>query len=85
MRQPMEEPVEVEVLFPARNRHPVPKWVLWRGSREPVEAIHLVHERWECGVRSLVYSLTAGGRWLELRFDPARARWFLDSVQSEDG
>ncbi len=84
MRQPLGEPVEVEARFPPERAYPVPRWVRWRGQREPVEAVHLVHERWEAGARSLIYALTVGGRWVELRFDPHRARWYLDAVHSEE-
>jgi hypothetical protein len=45
-----------------------------------VEKIHLVHERWQAGIRHLVYSLSLGGTWLSVRFDPQRARWVLEEI-----
>lgn len=76
----MEEPVEVGVLFSPRKPYPEPRWILWRGVREPVETIHLVHERREAGVRHFVYALSVRGTWLQVRFDPVQARWYLEEV-----
>lgn len=76
----MEEPLEVGVLFSPRKPYPEPRWVLWRGAREPVEAVYLVHERWQAGVRHLVYALSLRGTWLQVRFDPKQARWFLEEI-----
>lgn len=78
----MEEPLEVKVLFSSRKRYPEPVQVFWRGSWERVERIHLVHERWQAGIRHLVYSLSLGGTWLAIRFDPQWARWILEEVHA---
>lgn len=85
MLRPVHEAVDVGVVFPARKPYPVPRWVHWRGQRLPVEEVHLVHERREGAVRCLIYSLTAGGTVLQLRFDPERARWYVDGVVDEEG
>ncbi len=74
--------MEVGVLFSPRKPYPEPRWILWRGAREPVETIHLVHERREAGVRHFVYALSVRGTWLQVRFDPVRARWYLEEVHS---
>lgn len=76
----MEEPLEVGVLFAPGKPYPEPRWILWRGAREPVERIHLVYERRAAGVRHLVYALSVRGTWLQVRFDPVRARWYLEEV-----
>ena len=76
----MEEPLEVEVLFSPGKRYPEPIQVFWRGAWEKVEKIHLVHERWQAGILHLVYSLSLGGIWLSVRFDPQRARWVLEEI-----
>lgn len=85
MLREIHEAVDVGAVFPARKPYPVPRWVLWRGRRHPVEAVHLVHERREGAIRHLVYSLTAGGTLLQLRFDPEHARWYVDGVYVEEG
>ncbi len=79
----IHEAVDVGAVFPARRTYPVPRWVLWRGERLPVEEVHLVHERRVGAVRHLVYSLTAGGTGFQLRFDPAGPRWYVDGVFAE--
>lgn len=84
MLRKTHEPVDVGVVFPARKPYPVPRWVLWRGERRTVEEVHLVHERREGAVRHLIYSLTAGGTLLLLRFDPEGARWYVDGVFDEE-
>lgn len=76
----VQEPVDVGVVFFACRPYPAPRWVLWRGQRCPVDEVHLIYERREGSVRYLVYSLTAGGTLLELRFDPEHARWYVDGV-----
>jgi len=76
----MEEPLEVGVVFSPRKAFPEPKWILWRGAREPVEEIHLVHERIHAGIKHLVYSLSVGGSWFQVRFDPQRFRWYLEEI-----
>lgn len=57
----------------------------WRGHRHAVDEVHLVHERREGAVRHLIYSLTAGGTLLQLRFDSEHARWYVDGVFIEEG
>lgn len=76
----MEEPLELGVLFSSKKPYPEPRWILWRGAKEPVVRIHLVHERWQAGVRHLVYALSLPGTWLQVRFDLRQARWFLEEV-----
>lgn len=85
MLRRVHEAVDVGVVFPARRPYPVPRWVLWRGERLSVDEVHLVHERREGSVRHLVYSLTAGGTLLELRFDPEHTRWYVDGVGDGEG
>ncbi|HEU67626.1 MAG TPA: hypothetical protein ENN53_00095 [Candidatus Acetothermia bacterium] len=84
MLRPIHEAVDVGVVFPARRPYPVPRWVRWRGEKRAVEEVHLVHERREGAIRQLVYSLTAGGVLLQLRFDPEHARWYVDGVYDEE-
>ncbi len=71
-------PVEVEVQFSPRARYPRPLSLRWNGRERPVDVIHLVHEAREGTARLLVYSVTAGGAVLELRYDSERARWTAD-------
>ncbi|HAZ27481.1 TPA: hypothetical protein DCY65_01610 [Candidatus Acetothermia bacterium] len=85
MLRPVKEAVDVGVVFPARKPHPVPRWFVWRGQRYIVEAVHLVHEQREGAIRYLIYSLTAGGTALQLRFDPEHVRWYVDGVFVEEG
>ena len=49
-----------------------------------MEEIHLVHERCEGTSRLLLYSVTADGALIQLRYDSSRARWYLDGVQVEE-
>jgi hypothetical protein len=81
----MERPIEVVAWFPVDRRYPVPLVVVRDGVRERVERVHLVHERWSAGDLLLVYALTAGGSWLQLRFDTRRARWFLEESNRLEG
>jgi len=50
-----------------------------------VQEVHLVHERWEGATRLLLYSVTADGTLLQLRYDTTRARWYVDGVYVEEG
>jgi hypothetical protein len=50
-----------------------------------VEKIHLVHEAWEGDSRFLFYSLTAGGTFLELRYDSKRVRWTAAAGSQAEG
>ncbi len=84
MLHPVDEPVEMEALFPARAPYPKPLRLRWQGRPFPVESIHLIHERWEGSSRLLLYSVTAGGSLLRLRYDGTKVRWFLDGIQWED-
>ncbi len=84
MLHPVDDPVEMEVLFPARAPYPKPLRLRWQGRPFPVESIHLIHERWEGSTRLLLYSVTAGGSLLRLRYDGTKVRWFLDGIQWED-
>ncbi|MFO8034578.1 MAG: hypothetical protein R6U88_05390 [Candidatus Bipolaricaulota bacterium] len=85
MLHPMDDPVDMEALFPARAPYPTPLRLRWQGRPFPVEEIHLVHERWEGSTRLLFYSVTARGSLLRLRFDGTKGRWFLEGVQWEEG
>lgn len=84
MLRPVHEAIDVGAVFPARKPHPMPRWLLWRGRRYTVDEVHLVHEHREGSVRYLIYSLTAGGTLLQLRFDPEHARWYVDGVFDEE-
>jgi len=79
------EAVEVEAFFSPRALHPRPLSLRWRGRRVSVEKIHLVHEAWEGDSRFLFYSLTAGGTFLELRYDSKRARWTAAAGSQAEG
>ena len=84
MLQPVNQPIDLEAIFPARAPYPKPTGFLWQGRRYRVEEVHLVHERWEGANRLLLYSLTAEGTLFQLRYDSGRARWYLDGVQMEE-
>jgi len=84
MLQPVNQPIDLEAIFPARAPYPKPTGFLWQGRRYRVEEIHLVHERWKGTNRLLLYSVTAGGALIQLRYDSSRARWYLDGVQMEE-
>ena len=85
MLQPVNQPVDLEAIFPARAPYPRPTGFRWRGRRYRVEEIHLVHERWKGTNRLLLYSVTAEGALIQLRYDSSRARWYLDGVYVEEG
>ena len=84
MLRPVNEPVDLEAIFPARASYPKPIGFRWAGRPYRVQEIHLVHERWEGTRRLLLYSLTAEGTLFRLRYDSGRARWYLDGVQMEE-
>jgi hypothetical protein len=79
------EAVEVQAVFSPRALHPRPVSFRWHGREYSVEKVHLVYEAWEGDTRFLLYSLTAGGTFLELRYDMKRARWTADSGSREEG
>lgn len=85
MLRPVNQPVDLEAIFPARAPYPRPTGFLWQGRRYQVEVVHLVHERWEGAVRLLLYSVTASGALVQLRYDSAHARWYLDGVYAGEG
>lgn len=85
MLRPVNQPVDLEAVFPARAPYPRPTGFLWQGRRYRVEEVHLVHERREGANRLLIYSVTADGALIQLRYDSARARWYLDGVYVEEG
>ncbi len=85
MSHPVQEAVELEALFSARAPYPKPLWLRWQGRRYPVETVHLVHERWEGSTRLLLYSVSANGSLMKLRFDPSQARWYLDTIADSNG
>lgn len=85
MLRSVNQPVDLEAIFPAKAPYPRPTGFLWQGRRYRVEKVHLVHERWEGATRLLLYSVTASGALVQLRYDSGRARWYLGGFFSEEG
>ena len=79
------EAIEVQAIFSPRALHPRPVRLRWRGRPVDVEAVHLVYETWEGDARFLLYSVTAGGAFLELRYDMKRARWTASGRPRDEG
>ena len=78
MGQSTGEAVEVQAVFSPRALHPRPVSLRWHGRHYSVEKVHLVYEAWEGDTRFLLYSVTAGGAFLELCYDMKKARWTAD-------
>ncbi|MGC9529444.1 MAG: hypothetical protein ACP5G2_02330 [Candidatus Bipolaricaulaceae bacterium] len=85
MFQPVNQPVDLEAVFPVRSPYPRPTGFRWQGRYYLVDEVHFVHERWSGAVRLLLYSVTADGSLVQLRYDGQRARWYVDGVYVEEG
>ena len=85
MGQSSGEAIEVQAVFSPRALHPRPVSLRWHGRHYPVEKVHLVYETWEGDTCFLLYSITAGGAFLELRYDMKKARWMANGGSGEAG
>ena len=80
----IDQPVTVAAVFDHQKHRVWPVKIWWKGREYKLEKLGLCHSFWEGKVKIHIFSLTAGGVFLRLRFDSDNLGWQLEEI-AENG
>jgi hypothetical protein len=75
------EPVKVLAFFNGNSFKPY--IFFWRNRQIKVDSVNLVHTSRDGNKLAYHFSLSSGGNFYRLKFDPVHLEWFLEAVEEE--